>query len=155
MTFQFFVFVFILFYNGKKNRQKYDQTLPDGWTYIIQNRPDMFSIEHNMTNMTIVYKVQPISTPSNQQCSNAVEKIADAVDNNGNGCVDWNEQCELTSSKLPWNDVNWTVEITRVASTVDIWGRISDSKDWVRHFHLSLIHRFCIEKSLLNACDFI
>lgn len=104
-----------------------------------------------MTNMSIVYKIQPIASTVEVNLRRTVStEVIGAVSLNGNNNerLDWNETVELSPSKLPWHNGHWSIVVTWVISTVDVWGRIVDSDDWVslaqglnllppRFFHLN------------------
>lgn len=100
----------------------------------------MFTIEHHLTNLSIVFKAQPISPTLKSNPSHAIstEAIVDAQatevfisGGKNNECLDWNETVDLSPPKLPWHDPVWSIELTLVISAVDVYGRIQDSKDWV------------------------
>lgn len=90
----------------------------------------MFSIE-NHTNMNIVFKNDPIlsNLKSNETYTSKESVVNESTMSDES--IDYNIKVELEQSKLPWQDANWSIEITLVDSTVDVWGRIVDSDDWV------------------------
>lgn len=118
--------------------------MPEGWTNIIQNRPEMFSIEHAKTNMQIVFKntSQPSLSPTSKAVeSHPIDVTASLNKNsstNNTNNIDFNETVELATQKLPWHESQWAIDVTWVLSTVDVWGCIVDSDDYVSRFSFKL-----------------
>lgn len=130
------------------NRQKYEQSLPDGWFNIIQNLPEKFSIAEQATNLTIIYKIisntqskslafEMNSQPTKSLPHMIIQNDTHAPENNNNhdGIAQENDLDAangLAPMKLPWDEPFWRIRVTNVTSTGDVWGRIEeDSEDWV------------------------
>lgn len=97
---------------------------------IIQNRPEMFSIEY-IANLLIVFAIQsnashPIKETVPIKNTSNIKRTTDAVD--------LNETIELAALNLPWDRATWIIDLTMVISTVDVWGCISESDDFVSNF---------------------
>lgn len=115
--------------------------MPDGWPNIIENRPDMFSIHEQKTNLSIVFKktlkspeMPPLVMNSmNSQSTNSLPSSTTVNQNDAqvNRMVPKNNVNELPQMKLPWNQPYWKILITSATSSVDIWGRNLESEDWV------------------------
>lgn len=101
------------------NRQQYETSLPDDWQNIIENRTDLFTIVKQSTGLPIVYKQSSNTEPHH-------------MSDNKNTQFDkeYTEQTEITEvplMELPFDQIQWTVDVTWVASTMDIWGQLKDS----------------------------
>lgn len=134
-------------------RQKYEQTLPDGWSNIIQNRPEMFSIQCPLANVEIVFKNTSQPTPSQatkELNSHPIDRTMDNLNSNDlkatTNNIDLNETLELAAPKLPWHESQWSIDVTWVISTVDIWGCIVDSDGYVSVF----FSVFSLYENILN-----
>lgn len=115
--------------------------MPDGWSNIIKNRPEMFSIVQQATNLSIVFK-NPMNSESKsstveastQPTKSMVSTIVIRNDTHENPIVQKshsNDVNELPPMNLPWDKPYWRILITAATSSVDIWGRNLDSIFWV------------------------
>lgn len=117
--------------------------MPDGWSNIIDNRPEMFLVEQQATNLPIVFK-KPVdlkmpSLTVNSMHSQSTKSLAcddnatmvDRNDTQANPMEPKNDGNELPAMKLPWNQPYWKIIITAATSSVDIWGRNLEADDWV------------------------
>lgn len=136
--------------------------MPEGWKNILQTRSQMFSITDQATNMSIVFRkrlpVESASTtnPTNSQLINHAPAVSITINqNNANKTAAAqtdrivhdtivlkkysNDVNELPAMKLPWNDPAWPISITAATATVDVWGRIDNSEEWVCRWQWSRI----------------
>ncbi|XP_055327023.1 uncharacterized protein LOC129580537 [Sitodiplosis mosellana] len=104
--------------------QKYDTSLPTGWQFIIQNRPQMFSIG-GRDPYEIIFKQSP-----NSKAQPVIEPVVgpQSMISNENPLPQQSESPEVGKMELPWHDATWKIDVTWVASTVGVWGQLSDSK---------------------------
>lgn len=142
-----FLFLFLRRYSGF--RQKYEESLPDTWPIIVQNRPEMFSFYPQPTNLSIVFKnalnTEP-KLPANETLPPLIKTSPASADNRNNAhenvhtnanpilkqIVRKNDFIELPPIELPWDEPVWRIEITAASSTGDVWGHLySYSEDWV------------------------
>lgn len=139
------IFFHLLSFCSCEFRQKYEESLPDGWPNIIQNRPEMFLFTQQPTNMAIVYKnTLKTESPSNEMVLPRTIKISvsahEVAYTNAKATNDLlqcneieqkNDVDKLPPMKLPWDEPWWRIQTTAAFSPVDIWARNLDSEDWV------------------------
>lgn len=118
--------------------------MPNGWLNIIENRPEMFSIQQQATNLSIVFKkpvkfkippivIKSVHTQSTKSPVVSDEKatMVDRNDTNVNPMVSKTDGHELPAMKLPWDQPYWKIVFTSATSSADIWGRNIEAEDWV------------------------
>lgn len=127
--------------------------MPNDWKKILEDRPELFSITLEATNLLIVYKnsmpAQLATTIDNRvdvlpvmttvTIKNDTMPNASMRTNRFNGAktaMKIYSTSELPPLKLPWNERIWHILITSASSTVDVWGHIYDSNDAVSHTKL-------------------
>lgn len=118
--------------------------MPDGWTDIIENRPEMFSIQQQATHLSIVFKKALINLEVKFSTTHGMDSMKsqstksltsstpiERNDTHANPTVPKLDVNELPVMKLPWNEPYWKILITSATSSIDVWGRNLDSEDWV------------------------
>lgn len=108
--------------------------MPTDWENIIQKRPEMFTIDTQRTNYDIIFKemakpqVQPVPEQARASAPGPAQRsMIQSVDT----VPQRDESFEMNTMKLPWFDVTWKIDVTWVASTIDVWGQLSDSESMV------------------------
>ena len=100
----------------------------------------MFSIDTQRTNYDIIFKqmARPQAQPVPEQARASAPAPAPApapaqrlMIRKEDPLPQQVESFEMDTMKLPWFDVTWKIDVTWVASTVDVWGQLSDSDSMV------------------------
>lgn len=110
-------------------RTRYETALPADWENIVQKRPEMFTINTQRTNYDIIFKqvATPQAQPAPEQARVSASTSAQrSMTRNGDTLPQQVESFEMDTMKLPWFDVTWNIDVTWVASTIDVWGQLCD-----------------------------
>lgn len=99
----------------------------------------MFTVDTQPTHCSIIYKRTPIKQehPASELLI-MIEDTAEVPRQNEKSKAEANEITvlanELKPMTLPWNETLWTVNVSWVVSTVDVWGHLTDSQCLVSYF---------------------